>query len=86
MNTFSYQVLYPSAPLHPPSEVDWLDCAWGGPYYDDDLPEALCGSWSCPGDCTICCAAEQAMRRIFLPIQGPVNRDGIPLGYLILAE
>jgi hypothetical protein len=94
MNTFAYQKLYPSAvPLRwpgtatePQTNLDWMELPWGGPYpeEEDDFPPALCGEWSCPGDCYVCVVAEEAMQRIFLPIQGPVNKDGIPLGFLLM--
>ena len=87
MNTFAYQRLYPFSVLAPPqTNLDWLELPWGGPYpeEEEDFPIALCGSWECPGNCNICVAAEEAMQRIFLPIQGPVNRDGIPLGFLLV--
>jgi hypothetical protein len=89
MNTFAYQILYPSdVPMPAPTNLDWMELPWGGPYSDEeeDFPIAICGESSCPGDCSICVKAEAAMRRIFLPIQGPLNKDGISLGYLILSE
>lgn len=86
MNTFSHQVLYELSPA--PPFVDWLDCEWGGPYDDDEeeFPPAVCGSWGCAGDCYICVACEGMLKRILIPIQGPVNRDGIPLGFLLITE
>jgi hypothetical protein len=87
MNTFAYQRLYPHEfPVAAPTNLDWLELEWGGPYREeeDDFPVALCGEWGCPGDCSICVVAEEAMQRIFLPIQGPVNRDGVPLGFLLV--
>lgn len=87
MNTFSYQTLYAPAPVQP--EVDWLDCEWGGPYTDDDeevYPTSVCGEASCPGDCYVCVTVTRAMKRIFVPIQGPVNRDGMPLGFLLITD
>jgi hypothetical protein len=89
MNTFSYQRLYPEPFMLPAqTNLDWMELSWGGPYSEEeeDSPIAICGESSCPGDCYICVKAEAAMRRIFLPIQGPLNRDGISLGYLILSE
>ena len=91
MNTFAHQILYPlSVPLPAQPPLDWLDLEWGGPYNEDDDEEeyspAHCGSWGCPGDCYICVACERMHQRIFLPIQGPVNRDGVPLGFLLVTE
>jgi hypothetical protein len=88
MNTFAYQVLYPSAvPMALQTNLDWMELPWGGPYGEDeeDIPIALCGECSCPGNCDICVVAEMAIQRVFLPIQGPVNRDGVPLGYLLMS-
>ncbi len=88
MNTFAYQKLYPSAvPVAAQTNLDWMELPWGGPYpeEEDDFPPALCGEWGCPGNCDICVEAEAAMQRIFVPIQGPVNRDGIPLGFLLMS-
>jgi hypothetical protein len=67
---------------------DWLESTWGGPYPEDDeeFPSAVCGEWSCPGDCFICVIATEAVKRIFLPIFGPVNKDEIPLGFLIVTH
>jgi hypothetical protein len=90
MNTFSYQRLYPlSVPLPAQPPLDWLELEWGGPYNEDDeeeedMPPARCGEWGCPGDCYICVACEQMLQRLWVPIQGPVNRDGISLGFLLL--
>jgi hypothetical protein len=67
-------------------DYDWITMEWSGGYDEEEFPPALCGEWSCPGDCYICVAAEEAVRRIFLPIYGPLNRDGIPLGYLVVTE
>jgi len=84
MNTFSYQVFYPSARVD--ADTDWLTCSWGGPYTDeeDDEAPAACGYWSCPGDCSVCIVCEVMHNRLFLPIYGPVNKDGAPLGFLIV--
>ena len=68
---------------------DWLDCEWGGPYSDDEedpYPTAVCGEASCPGDCYICYVCEQMDKTLWLPIQGPVNKDGVPLGYLLVTR
>ncbi len=94
MNTSSYQVFYPSSSgrcscAQCTAQLDWLDLPWGGPYPDEeeeDLPIALCGEWGCSGDCFICVEAEAAIQRIFLPIYGPVNRDGAALGYLVVRD
>ncbi len=67
--------------------MDWLDMPWGGPYEEEDLPIALCGSWECPGHCDACLRAELALQGlVMLPLYGPVNQDGIPLGFLIVQE
>ena len=88
MNTFAYQVLHPSEfPMPAPTNLDWLELPWGGPYPEEegDYPIALCGSWDCSGDCDACFLAELKLRGItMVAIQGPVNRDGIPLGYLLV--
>lgn len=83
MNTLSYQTFSPYA-FAVEEKIDWLTCAWGGPY-DDDLPETLCGVWSCPGNCDSCLAIEAEMQQLSLPIQGPLNKDGVPLGYLLVS-
>ena len=49
---------------------DWIDCAWGGPYEDDEEDEDDYAP------------ATEHMR---LPIYGPVNQDGVPLGFLLVA-
>jgi hypothetical protein len=49
---------------------DWIDCAWGGPYEDDEEDEDDYAP-----------ATEQKR----LPIYGPVNKDGVPLGFLLVA-
>lgn len=68
-------------------DYDWITMEWsGGGDDEEEFAPAVCGEWSCPGDCSICVIAEAAVRRIFLPIYGPLNRDGIPLGFLILTE
>ncbi len=89
MNTFAYQVIYPCLlPQTAPTEPDWLDMEWGGPYPEEegDAPIALCGSWDCSGDCDACFRAELKLRGItMVAIQGPINRDGIPLGFLLMA-
>ncbi len=86
MNTFSYQAFYPCPQVQ--TNLDWMELSWGGPYPDsqeeEDFPPALCGESGCPGDCYICVEAEAAIHRISLPIQGPVNRDGVPLGFLLV--
>lgn len=67
------------------TDIDWLTCEWSGlSAYEEDLPVALCGSWDCPGGCSTCWRIEQSGYAdfLFLPILGPVNRDGTPLGYL----
>lgn len=87
MNTFSYQSYYPSHSFQ--HDMDWLTCDWGGPYFDDDeedYPTAVCGEASCPGNCYICMACEQMRANLFVPIQGPVNRDGVPLGFLLVTD
>lgn len=65
------------------SSIDWLDCAWGGPYEDelDQIPD--CGDWSCEG-CVVCIKAIEPTEYLILPIYGPVNRDGMSLGYLVI--
>ena len=89
MNTFAYQLLYPSAfPMPAQTNLDWMELPWGGPYPEEegDGPIALCGSWDCSGQCDDCIRAELKLRGVTLvPIQGPVNRDGIPLGFLLMA-
>lgn len=68
--------------------IDWLDCEWSGPFDDEEeeeFPTAICGEWSCPGDCHICVTVSAAMKRIFLPIYGPVNKDGVPMGFLLVS-
>jgi hypothetical protein len=67
------------------TDIDWIDCEWGG-FYNDDLPEALCGEMSCPGNCWICVVAEAAVKKIFLPIYGPLKEDGEPLGFLLVMK
>jgi hypothetical protein len=89
MNSFSYQLIYPCHfPSYAPRELDWLEMDWGGPYDEDDEEDdlALCGNGLCPGDCYVCVMAEAAVKRISVPIQGPVNKDGIPLGFLLITE
>ena len=89
MNTFAYQILYPSdVPMPAPTNLDWLELPWGGPYSEEeeDFPIAICGESSCPGDCSICVACEQMLQRLWVPIQGPVNRNGVPLGFLLVTE
>lgn len=85
MNTFSFQTLYSSAFQPQEAYTDWLDCPWGGPYEDemDQVPE--CGDWTCEG-CVVCVKNLQTTHYIVLPLYGPVNRDGMLLGYLILRE
>lgn len=86
MNTFAYQVLYPSPQVQ--TNLDWMELPWSGFYEEeeDDFFLALCGNGLCPGDCSTCVSAQQSINRIFLPIQGPVNKDGAPLGFLLLTE
>lgn len=94
MNTFSYVALNPffggpcsCTDCNP--HLDWLDLPWGGPYQEqeEDGPIALCGSWDCSGDCDDCIRAELKLRgMVLLPIQGPVNRDGTTLGFLLVPE
>ena len=87
MNTLSYQTFFHAAPAPPQTNLDWLELPWGGPYREEeeDVPIALCGSWDCSGDCEACFDAELKLRGVTLvPIQGPVNRDGIPLGFLLV--
>jgi hypothetical protein len=89
MNTFSEQILFPRDYYIPrTSPLDWMEMEWSGlgAEDEDDIAPALCGEWSCPGNCDICVTAEVAIHRIFLPIYGPVNRDGVPLGFLIVSE
>ena len=88
MNTFAEQILFPRDYYIPrTSPPDWMEMEWSGLRdEDEDIAPALCGEWSCPGNCDICVTAEAAIHRIFLPIYGPVNRDGTPLGYLIVTE
>ncbi len=87
MNTFAYQRLYPHEfPVAAPTNLDWLELEWGGPYREeeDDFPVALCGSWECPGGCETCMQLETLQHARWLPILGPVNRDGVPLGFLLV--
>jgi hypothetical protein len=87
VNIFAYPDPF-AVPMAAQTNLDWLEIPWGGPYEEEeeDLPIALCGECSCPGNCYICVVAEAAIQRVFLPIEGPVNRDGILLGYLIVAH
>ncbi len=62
---------------------DWLDVEWTGGADEEEL--TLCGLQWCE-DCSICTAARAAIKRIFLPIYGPVNEDGVPLGFLLVSE
>jgi hypothetical protein len=55
-------------------DFDWITMEWSG-LSDDDEEE-----WSCFGDGYIC------VKRVWLPVQGPVHRDGVPLGYLLVTE
>lgn len=74
--------LYEPVPL-----VDWLDCEWSGCFSEEEEEEystALCGSWTCPGDCHVCVTVSAVMKQTFLPIYGPVNKDGVPMGYLLI--
>ena len=67
-------------------EIDWLACECSCVLgYEEDYPVALCGSWDCSGGCEICCYIEHFgwANVLFLPLFGPVNRDGTPLGYLV---
>jgi hypothetical protein len=41
--------------------VDWLDCAWGGPFDDEEEDDY-----------------------IILLVQGPLNKDGVSLGFLVV--
>lgn len=85
MNTFSHQLLYPLPPA--PPLVDWLDCEWSGPFdEEEEFSPAVCGSWACPGDCYICVVCEQMHGTLWIPIQGPVNKDGAPLGFLLVTH
>lgn len=90
MNTFAYQRFYPSAAAVAVAEpeIDWLTCSWGGPYLNEEGDEAPapCGSWACPGNCSICIIAEKIQQSLYLPVYGPVNRDGISLGFLLVIE
>ena len=40
--------------------VDWIDCAWGGPFDDEDDDYLI------------------------MLVQGPLNKDGISLGFLVV--
>lgn len=68
--------------------VDWLDCEWSGPFSDEEEEDyiSVCGEASCAGDCYICYVCEQMKQRLFLPIYGPVNKDGVPLGFLLVTR
>ena len=58
--------------------IDWLDCAWSGPFDDED-EEIAC----CAGDCYFC----NALAEMFtLPIYGPINKDGVSLGFLLVSS
>lgn len=85
MNTFAHQILFP-VPQALPSSLDWLELEWGGPYDEEEEPLAPCGWASCPGDCEVCAVCVSIFTSLFLPIEGPLNRDGIPLGYLRVTE
>jgi hypothetical protein len=66
-------------------DYDWITMEWSGLSQDDEFEgQAVCGSWGCPGDCYICVACEEMHKRIFLPIYGPMNQDGQPLGFLLV--
>lgn len=70
-------------------QIDWLTCdcsCVGG--HEDDYPVALCGSWECLGGCDVCWSIERSgwANVVFLPLFGPVNRDGTPLGYLVVMK
>jgi len=61
------------ATLYPPM-VDWIDCKWGGPFDDDEEEEFPCNCW------------REDQKHIFLPVFGPVNKDGVSLGYLLVPQ
>jgi hypothetical protein len=56
--------------------VDWIDCKWGGPFDDDEEEEFPSGP----------CCSNDLQKHIFLPVFGPVNKDGVPLGYLLVPQ
>jgi hypothetical protein len=61
-------------------DYDWITMEWGGfSEEEEEFAPALYQEWSCV-------TAEAAVKRIFLPLYGPVNRDGVPLGYVIITE
>jgi hypothetical protein len=72
------------------TDIDWLDCEcsclFGDEEEEEEYPIAICGYWSCPGDCEVCVAVAKAMKRMFLPIYGPVNKDGEPMGFLLVTS
>lgn len=70
-------------------EIDWLTCECSCvTEYEEDFPVALCGSWDCSGGCNVCYSIELFgwQNILLLPIFGPVNRDGTPLGYLAVMK
>jgi hypothetical protein len=70
-------------------QIDWLTCECSCVQeYEEDFPVALCGSWDCPGGCDVCWQIECSGLKglVFLPLFGPLNRDGTPLGFLLVRK
>jgi hypothetical protein len=65
---------------------DWmlLRCSVCDDDPEEDYELSPCGLSFCEG-CYICSVCESMHQRLWLPIYGPVNRDGAPLGFLLLA-
>lgn len=80
MNTFAEQILFPHDYYIPrTSPLDWMEMEWSGCADDeDDFAHEVCTN-----NCSLCAVAAA---RVWRAIQGPVNRDCIPLGYLLVAE
>jgi hypothetical protein len=67
--------------------IDWLTCDCSIVHPEDEEEEGpACGNWGCAGDCYICSACQQMLENLFLPIYGPVTKDGASMGFLLVSS